>query len=373
MKVGILTLWFHSNFGFIMQAYALQKVIKDMGHEPYHYYTRVEQKPFINKAKQTIKNLICKMSKSYSGPIFYYWPTEKDYEIIDKNTNDFIREHIKLTPYFKSIEELTSYDTSSFDAFIVGSDQVWRAEFSLNISTYFFDFLPEGKRRMSYAASFGIPQLDYTEKEKNICKGLISKFNNVTVREEDAVDLCKNEFGVDATCVIDPTLLIEKDHYINLADRGELINNGKPFIFAYILEYNQDIKDYLKVVSEKYNLPIINLLPPNYYFSSKANLSNLVYPPIYSLLRGFRDAEFIVTDSFHGTAFSINMNKKFAVFNHKQRGSSRITSLLDTFGLGNRLESDDFRDGIIDYCRVNSILEKKRKDAISILQSFFNN
>lgn len=373
MKVGILSLWFHSNFGFIMQAYALQKVIKELGHEPYHYYIKEEQKSIVLKAKQIVKNLIDKVLNRYHGPLFFYWPSERDFDVINKNTKDFVKEHINLTPYFRNVKEISNYCPSDFDAFIVGSDQVWRSSYSLNISTYFFDFLPEGKRRMSYAASFGTPELDYTKKEKEVCKKLISKFNIVTVREEDAVALCRKEFGVDAICVLDPTLLIEKEHYNKLAEKGDPINDGKPFIFAYILDNNQIKANYLKELSKKYNLPVIDFLPQNYLFSSKSHIDNLVYPPIYNILRGFRDAEFVVTDSFHGTAFSINMNKQFKVFNHKQRGSSRITSILDIFGLMERLGTQDFLDDIIDYSSINLLLEKKRHDAKVILHSFLEN
>lgn len=371
MKVGILTLRFHSNFGFIMQAYAMQKVLKEMGHEPYHYYTRVEQTSYLNRFKQTIKNGIDILFKGKQTPLFYYWPSNKDYDVIDKYTNEFINEHIQLTPYFKNVKELSSYDTSKFDAFIVGSDQVWREQFSLNITTYFFDFVPEEKPRMSYAASFGIPQLDYTDQEKRICKELLSKFKIVTVRESDAVDICKKEFGVEAKCVLDPTLLIKKDVYSHLADRGAILNDGKPYIFAYILEYNDSINQFIKEASEKYNLPVINLLPENYSFSSRSNLNSLVYPPIYDILRGFRDAEFVITDSFHGTAFSIILNKVFSSYIHPHRGSSRITSILSMLDLNDRLENMGFSGDAIDYSRINKILETKREESIEVLKSFF--
>lgn len=372
MRVGILTLRFHSNFGFIMQAYAMQKVLKEMGHDPYHYYTRVEQASFLNRFKQTVKNGIDILVKGKRTPLFYYWPSNKDFEIIDQYTNEFIKENIQLTPYFKNIKELSEYDTSNFDAFIVGSDQVWRKRFSLNISTYFFDYVPNGKLIMSYAASFGIPQLDFTDQEKKVCKELLSKFKIVTVRERDAVDICKKEFGVDAKCVLDPTLLVKKEVYSHLADRGAILNDGKPYIFAYILEYNDSINQFINEVSEKYNLPVINLLPENYSFSSRSNLNSLVYPPIYDILRGFRDAEFVITDSFHGTAFSIILNKVFSSYIHPHRGSSRITSILSLLDLKDRLENMVFSGGAIDYLRVNKILETKRAESIEVLKSFFD-
>lgn len=372
MKVAILTLRFHSNFGFIMQAYAMQNVIRKLGHDPVSYYTKIEETPVINKIKQTIKNVIKKVTKGSKEPVFWYWPTKEDYEIIDKHTNEFIRDNIVLTPYLKGFREIENYDNDKFDAFIVGSDQVWRASFSLNIPTYFFRYLSESRKKMAYAASFGIPQLDYTKKEIEECGKLLSSFKIVTVREDDAVDICNKEFGVNAVSVLDPTLLLPKEEYYEMAEKGNLLNEGRPYIFAYILESTPHIEEYIKKIEKMYHLPVVNILPPNYEFSSKKQIESLIYPPIYDILRGFRDAEFIITDSFHGTAFSINLNKKFSVFIHKHRGSSRIPSILKNFEITKRVESYDFSDGIINFDNVNRILEEKRNYAIKLLKDFFD-
>lgn len=209
MKVGVLTLRFHSNFGFIMQAYAMQYVIKQLGHEPYTYYTKVVEEKRINKAKQVIKNCLLKLIRKYNGPVIPHWPTNEDYEIIDTYTNQFVFDNIALTPYFSSIKELERYDHRCFEAFIVGSDQVWREEFSLNIPTYYFDFVKHPAKKISYAASFGVSKIDYPKSLINKCKRLIRDFSFVSVREKEGVTICRENFGVDAVQVLDPTMLVD--------------------------------------------------------------------------------------------------------------------------------------------------------------------
>lgn len=256
MKVGVLTLRFHSNFGFIMQAYAMQYVIKQLGHEPYTYYTKVVEEKRINKAKQVIKNCLLKLIRKYNGPVIPHWPTNEDYEIIDTYTNQFVFDNIALTPYFSSIKELERYDHRCFEAFIVGSDQVWREEFSLNIPTYYFDFVKHPAKKISYAASFGVSKIDYPKSLINKCKRLIRDFSFVSVREKEGVTICRENFGVDAVQVLDPTMLVDDKQYSSLADKSTKKYPDK-YIITYILDETNKSTEFVAKLSKQLDLPVV--------------------------------------------------------------------------------------------------------------------
>lgn len=365
MKVGVLTLRFHSNFGFIMQAYAMQYVIKQLGHEPYTYYTKVVEEKRINKAKQVIKNCLLKLIRKYNGPVIPHWPTNEDYEIIDTYTNQFVFDNIALTPYFSSIKELERYDHRCFEAFIVGSDQVWREEFSLNIPTYYFDFVKHPAKKISYAASFGVSKIDYPKSLINKCKRLIRDFSFVSVREKEGVTICRENFGVDAVQVLDPTMLVDDKQYSSLADKSTKKYPDK-YIITYILDETNKSTEFVAKLSKQLDLPVVNIL------SYKKGKIVTPYPSIYDILKGFRDADFIVTDSFHASVFSILFNRQFCVLKNPYRGISRITTLLNTFCISDRIVDDTLPTNQIDFYNINKMLIGKRTDSLSLFNKVLN-
>lgn len=365
MKVGILTLRFHSNFGFIMQAYAMQQIVKQLGHEPYTYYTKVTEENWFNKVKRIIKNLLLKIFGKYKGPIIPRWLSNSDYDIIDVNTNKFIADNISLTPYFDSIKLLQRYDHSSFGAFIVGSDQVWREEFSLNIPTYFLDFIQHPSKKIAYAASFGVSKIDYSLFQIFKCKKLIKEFSLVSVREKEGVDICKKVFNIEAVQVLDPTMLVDVGRYNELADRSTKTYPSS-FLFTYILDDDTHVQDFVGNASRQLGFPVINAL--------EYKKSDIVtpYPSIYDLLKGFRDAEYVITDSFHASVFSILFHKQFCVLKNPYRGISRLTTLLTTFGLSDRITETGIPARVINYSYVDQVLSLKRIDCIKLLNEALN-
>ena len=158
MKIAILTYPIHSNFGFIMQAYALQVHIRKLGHVPVTINVQPQKVRTINKIKQTIKNFINTFKGKDNSCFFRSWPTYQQQQFMDQNTNMFVKEYLSLTLPVSSKQDFFREDIQSFDSYIVGSDQVWRYAYINDITTYFFDFLPDDKPRMSYAASFGISE-----------------------------------------------------------------------------------------------------------------------------------------------------------------------------------------------------------------------
>lgn len=354
-----------------MQAYSLQQCLREMGHEPYTINLPKSEYSIINKIKQTVKDVICALRGREGYKAFRYWPTEEQQSFMDKKTWDFVKGHISLTQRINSIKELYKTDFSEYDAFIVGSDQVWRYAYLSPITAFFFDFLPSDKPRMSYAASFGISDLGYSISDKIRCKELLNNFNVVTVREYDGIKICEREFGIKAKKVVDPVFLQNKAHYLKMASFGTHPNQGKKYIFTYILDWNKEKRDYIGRLSNERQLTVVNMLPEKFHLVGPKMLEYLVYPSVLELLRGFADAECIITDSFHGTAFSILLNKTFGVFANQNRGNSRLISVLKTFGLEDHIvKAVDYNIPEADYNTVNRKIKELSDESKSVLEGF---
>lgn len=372
MKVAILTLRIHSNFGYLMQLYALQKVIKNMGHEPYTFYIKEESPTLKAKVKEIIYNLYIRIFKRGDIDIIPRWLTDEEKHKLDQNTWNFVHSNIQLTDYFKSPEDFYNFDISKYDAYIVGSDQVWREPYSINLPLYYFSFLDSKTRRMSYAASFGRDDInEYSSNLKIQCKQLLQKFSIVTVREKDGVDICRKEFNADAKHVVDPTLLLPANEYHELADKGAILNQGRPYIFTYLLDPSVDKINRIKKFSKDNKIEVINILPPK--LNSNVNsLESFVYPHVYDLLSGFKNASYVFTDSFHACVFSIIFKRQFFVFPNEKRGNSRIISLLDDFDLSERFITSQLPNSIINYDSLNSSIINNVEESKGYLKLFLN-
>lgn len=360
-KVAILTLPLHHNFGGNLQVYALSNVLKDLGYNPDVINIKNKSYDFFslstNYVKQIIKIILGKKSVN-----FILLESEK--KKLYRNHKKFIEEKLNLTkqidkdfPLSKMISE------NSYHAVIVGSDQVWRKDYTPNIYNYFLDFVDNSNiRKISYAASFGLSEWQYDIETTKQLKKLAKEFDYISVRESDAVDLCKQYLEVDSENVLDPTLLLSKEKYLALAEQFESKSNNK--LFTYILD-SDSFKDILiRKISEEKKLEICTIE----LFKIKKTpilfgIEDLVTPHIETWLANFRDAEFIVTDSFHGMVFSIIFNKQFLVFVNQDRGASRFYSLLNFLGLEDRLIVSNSFDisnlAKIDYSKINELINER--------------
>lgn len=371
-KVGILTQPLHDNYGGLLQAYALQKVLNDKELEVW-FIDRKQDNPGI------FKNVFSYLKKEYLQKIYskfpVYVPSMQQKEIISKDTLYFKNKYfLNITSPVDSEEKLKSVG-ATFDIIIVGSDQVWRPMYSVNIYNYFLDFVKGNKKikKIAYAASFGVDNWEFSDNQTKKCATLAKEFNAISVREDSGVELCNQHLGVRALHVLDPTLLVGKEHYINLFQAEKEAKNEWN-LMTYILDLTEEKKEVIKNIETKKNLEAFSLTrKEKLNFHTAKNIKNCVYPSVTSWIRGFYDAEFIITDSFHGTVFSILFNKPFIVFANARRGSSRFSSLLKTFGLEKRIIFDykDFDYSIledqIDWDNVNDILEKERSKSFKFL------
>lgn len=336
MKIAILTQPLHNNYGGNLQNFALQKVLTDMGHESVtidrHHTVKLRTKLKLGY----FKNLLMHFLKGTPKPLWKsYFSSKKEQAYLRQDITAFIDAYITKTPRLYSDKAVQAiFKENNFEAVIVGSDQCWRPMYSPNIYTYYLDFLKDNKeiKKLAYAASFGTDEWEYTEEQTARCKKLIQQFDLVTVREKAAVNLVAEKLNKDAEFVLDPTLLLSKEDYMELFVGKNLPDNKG--IYTYILDDSDWKTQVVETAKATLGLP---------QFSSQHDGtfdSNQKFPSIESWIKGFADADFVITDSFHGTVFSIIFNKPFISLVNVSRGASRFESILGEFDLMQRLASD---------------------------------
>ncbi|MBD0831213.1 polysaccharide pyruvyl transferase family protein [Aestuariibaculum sediminum] len=371
LKIGILTLPLHSNYGGLLQAYALLFVLKEMGHDAWLINYR-NKKSKVRLVLSYLKRYILKYFLKKDVKISPF----KEEEFIRSNTQRFINEHIQpQTKAFYTPKALSSKIISyNFDAFIVGSDQVWRPQYVTKIEDYFFGFVKDKQlKRMSYAASFGSNDWNYSEEQTEKCKRYIQLFNAVSVRENSGLELCKEHFKVNATHVLDPTMLLDVKDYLNLVNINKSTYKPKGGILIYILDETPDIKITIDSISSTLNLSTFKV-NNNKTYDKKASLKDRVAPPVEDWVIGFYDADFVIADSFHACLYSIIFNKPFVIYGNARRGMTRFTSILSKLDLEDRLiySSEELRqeelNNNIDWNSVNKKLEKLKADSFAFLR-----
>ena len=286
-------------------------------------------------------------------------------------TLPFIQKYIKM---FVASRDYSNIKQGNFDAFVVGSDHVWRPKyFGQNIiSNAFLSFAQDWNvKRISYAASFGTEEWEYTEAQTLECKEWIKRFNAVSVRESSAVQLCKEHLEVDALHVLDPTMLLSAADYIQLFKEADTPKSSGS-LMCYILDETEDKQKVVSNVEETLNLTAFSV--NSKYEVRTAPLEERIQPPVETWLRGFYDAEFVVTDSFHACVFSILFEKTFIVYGNKDRGMARFHSLLSIFGLENRLvtssaEAQKVISVPIDWSVVNAKKKEWQEKSYNFLKN----
>lgn len=381
MKIGILTQPLHSNYGGLLQNYALQQTLVRAGHE-------VETIDWgggsgLHETLYRIKIRVLHTLFPNKYPQLKYRPNKKERAIIQRNTNHFINTYINHTEAMHSYEEFVKQASKGkYDAYVVGSDQCWRPCYNAFLSSMFLDFVQDKQvKRIAYAASFGTDKWEFTPQQTAVCALLAKKFDMVSVREDSGVKLCKEHLGVDAVHVLDPTMLLTKEEYIQLIEKEkEPKSNGT--LFNYILDPDAKKSVFIQKVAKAKGLKAFQVLPKcqaeiRTKEDVKKRIEDCVFPGVTTWLRAFMDAEMTIVDSFHGMVFSIIFNKPFWAIGNVSRGMSRFTSLLKMFHLEDRLLDADNLDDVdfskpIDWTMVNGILEEKRRECKKLLFTNLN-
>lgn len=327
MKIAIITLPLHFNYGGILQAYALKSILENSGHT----VTMIEHKAIIPKLPPLRKRYLCYIKRFFikifhdKNDIVRY---EDWFNRRIRGTQPFINKYIQSSDI-----NISGCNFNEFDAVIVGSDQVWRPLYARLIEKYFLNFLSGNSRiiKIAYAASFGTDEWEYTPEQTENCTRLAKQFDLITVREDSGIKLCMDHFGINAEHVLDPTMLLDKEQYIEIV-RQEKIPESNGNLFAYILDDSKEKQDLIYRIADISGSSPFSIIPAD------AQLFNgTPYPNVPVWLRAFIDAEFVITDSFHGCVFSIIFNKPFIALGNHGRGQSRFDSLLRLFNLQSRL------------------------------------
>lgn len=341
MKIGILTHPLHSNYGGILQCYALNTYLRKLGHDTV-VIKRVPDNCFF--LKRWLINIL-----GFIGVSRFRIKKTDDKSI---NLTRFVNSYIDYTELVDSTYKMKRIcGKYNLDSVVVGSDQVWREDFAMKYGyNYFLDFVPPNVVKLSYAASFGLSEWLYNASQTSRIKDLLAKFHCVSVRELDGVKLCEDYLGLTPSLLIDPTLLLDKEDYEKISSR-RLVDDK--YVFVYWLSDKCGIADtILKYQEAGYKIVDIQLR------------TNSVLPSIEEWLSYIQFAEFVITDSFHGCVFSLIFNKNFFVHSNDSGGNGRLRSLLTLLDISNN-------SNLIqpDYNKFDTILAELRSHSYE----FFNN
>lgn len=376
LKVAILTQPLHNNYGGLLQAYALKEVLKQRGHEVTIINRRT---PTPSKFRLLAHQIKMKLISKTLNPKLQL--TEQQKKIISLNTDNFVNQYIpELSELITSNHGMRNLNNQNFDAYIVGSDQCWRPIYSPKIENFFLDFAEHTKniKRVSYAASFGTSDWEFNKKQTETCKKLLKKFDAISVREKSAISLVQTYLNrSDAVHVLDPTMLLSKDQYNNII-KAQKIEKSPGSLNVYVLDKNPKKEAFISNIEKQLGLKQFEVMPKKRINTDKvigSNINDFQYPHPASWIKAFEDAEFVITDSFHGTLFSILYNVPFITLGNKHRGMARFKSLLETFNLSERLVSDIQSVDIdsllkmhIDWEDVNETISSKRNASLSFLE-----
>lgn len=364
MKIGILT-WLHNgNYGSILQAYALQKALRNQGYQT----ENIDYAPStVKKVENLIKNknslkLFLEKWDAYCAKKVAGSPRELSEK--QKKFDDFRENYINITRRYSSPKEVATID-GEFDAYICGSDQIW-SPVLLN-PVFYFDFLSDTERKIAYACSFGVSSIKGKKATK--ITNYLNRFDYISVRESSGCEIVKSLTGKVVPVMPDPTLLLQRTDWDKVSKYNLNLNN---YIFCYFLSWNEDYWKYVENVSQQlgYQIVIVPSVKQTYQVNAKI-LKNIGPEEWVGLIK---NASYVITDSFHGTVFSIIYNKPFTVLkrfsdDNPRSQNSRIYTLLEHYNLTNRLGTNTDIFNLQEYTKVNSQVECDRRYALEWLNS----
>lgn len=366
MKIGILSLVLHTNYGGILQSYALQTVLERLGHEVY-VFNREQQ--YDKTRWKYIPKRFVKRIIGRDVVIFQEARYKKEAPMICQHIWNFRKKYIHEY-IIKSFDDIKKMN---LDAIIVGSDQVWRpcyfkSQWNVAIENAFLSFTRDWNiKRVAYAASFGVNDWEFSDQETQLVAEAVKLFSAISVREDSGIKLLKEKLNLDSIQVLDPTLLLSRDDYVKLIEKAD-IGKSSGNLLTYILNPSSKKTTFINEVAKAKGL--IPFSVNNSNVKQTAPVEQRIMPPIEKWLQGFNDAKLVITDSFHACVFSIIFNKPFIVLGNHERGNARFESLLNMFDLKDRLANigDDISSlGEIDYSVVDKIYDTLKEESESFL------
>jgi hypothetical protein len=374
-KIGIITILKVNNYGAELQAYATQKALQLMGYDAeiidYLFYKNPRHKR-TKMSAPTAKMSIKKRLQEFLFPIMANWKARhyrKAQEMRNAKFEQFHKDNTKLSVCYDTLDKLKAAKLD-YDVLVSGSDQVWNPGIYSCLDPYLLRFGTEKMKRIAYASSFGVSSLP--EDVKEYYKEALQAYSAISVREDKAVDIVKRVSGCNAQLVLDPTLLLNKDQWLEVAKPVENLP-GEPFVLIYELSNIPYIKQVAKYISEQTGMPIVRICKNASVEDSEKDIINIIDAGPAEFLYLLNKAGYVVTNSFHGTAFSINFNKQFYTIIPKGKSNnSRQRSILKLMACEDRMLIEDSAMPEIKVCdtkKVSMILQNEREKSMNYLKT----
>lgn len=351
-KIAILTFQNTTNYGALLQAVALQKVLRDkcgVECETLRYRCVNIEKRELPQRPQMSSNM-----KSIIQQMCLYLSKRKK----KKNMQCF-EKLLQQSERVYDRDNIADADTE-YDKFIVGSDIVWELTVTGGDFTYYLDFTSPDKR-FSYAASFGGNTI--ANECRSICQELLAGFKSISVRETSGKKLVEDLVHKEAVVSLDPTLLLTKSEWLQLCDWKPLIDN---YLLIYFLDKNSNMMEYAQEIANKRNLKIVVIHDGYRKFPG---VRNERFISVEHFLGWLQHATVVVTASYHGMIFSVNFEREFYYYNRAH--GERMTSIAKMLGLEQlEIRNDAFpRQHVPDYAAAKRVLEAEREKSINYLRS----
>lgn len=377
MKIAVITLTSYDNYGNRLQNFAVQQILKSLGAD----VETIEVK-YIDSVKLTIRMkkvlLYCVSALVSNKFIEKYVPINFKKKLIfvknkklnnyrEKQIYNWSNKHIKNSLYKIINNKVCGKLNNEFDFFVTGSDQVWNPYYFTNMEPYFLNFV-DLEKRISYAASFGVN--DIPKERVSEYKKLLKSMKYISVREEAGKSIVENLTDKEATVVVDPTMLLGKDEWIEVTSKPSCMPDKKYILTYFLGEKNEEYNKFIESLVGEKSLEVIDIL-------------DITNKDIYCVDPGefvylINHADVMITDSFHGAVFSILMETPFVIFERQDECvsmNSRIETLVTTFKMESRLSShiksvEDVYN--IDFNHIDEILKYEREKAIRYLKNAFS-
>ena len=370
MKIGLVIFPFVPSHGSILQTFAIYTKLKEMGHSVTIINREKPEPSLYTVIRRSFSNLKNKIIGNYRGPVLYRGNSP---EAIMKNLKPFIDSYFGsdvVTVYSK--EDSNAYVLShAFDAFVVGSDQVWRSKYVPDVYHYYLDFLPENStaKRIAFCPSFGSDDWEYGKEVTEKCKKLLSLFNAVAVREKGGVNLCHKYLNKEVSHLFDPTILFPASVYFDKFVKGW--ERECDVASIYYLDINSEKTAIVDRICKRLNLKSVYVI--NRIQDYNAKISDRIAPSLSTWMSGIFNSRFIITDSFHATMFALYFNKPFITVINERRGAARFRSLMEELELKGRFVStldavtNELIQSSFNWVRINKFLELQRTASINFL------
>lgn len=369
-KVEIITLHYIDNYGSVLQSLATQEIFKKIGYTSEIIDIVRENHSYISQyaeAKNQYKKKLGPISLIMLPVIMYRW--KRQYKKRHRVFSVFRDNYLHLTRKYTSSEDLKK-DPPIGDIYCTGSDQVWNTTYNGGIlDEYYLSFVPKGKIKIALSSSFGSKSI--SESNKETVQKLLLDYDQISVREESALTILQNLGIKKGIHVVDPTLALSSSEWDCLLQLKPI--RKEKYVLVYQLNNNAEMISFAKKLAKQLNLELVMITKS---IRAKLYCRNVYFcPTIIQFLSLIKNADYVVTDSFHGTAFSLNFNKEFYIF-YPPHYNTRIQSLLNITHTLDRVVSveqfDNYSLMPIDYDNVNAILKRERKKIMDFVSNLKN-